>query len=332
MKEISVSVIIPCYNAASWIEHCFHSALRQSYPIAEIILVDNRSQDHTWQIISNLAKQNAPKVIAIQENRPGAPYARNAGLTIAKGKWIQFLDADDLLDPHKIGQQVALLQAHQDRKLAIIFGGHRYQRPDGQIESWPVQPPEDFYQALFTAQLGTTSTNLFLTEALREVGGWREDLASNQEYELMFRLLLRDYSACADPNLSTYVRWTPNSISADYPRRAYDAVQVKAGYCQQLVQHDQVYFEEHADFFYGNLFVAIRQLAKHSYAQSRTAVEKCLPTGYRPKSLAGNGVTVIDRFGSRFLGIYRYLVLLFLIRRGIWRPFKAVIKRWRGLC
>src|SRR5215469_1771144 len=94
----SVSIVIPCYNAARWVGAAVESALRQSYANVEVIVVDDGSTDGSAAIITN--KYPSVSLICTPNRGPGA--ARNQGLRAAHGEWIQFLDADDVLHPEKL--------------------------------------------------------------------------------------------------------------------------------------------------------------------------------------------------------------------------------------
>ena len=104
-----VSILIPAYNAERFVGAALQSALDQSWPNTEIILVDDGSKDQTFAV----AKQYESAKIKIlrQENR-GAAAARNVALHQAQGDFLQYLDADDLLSAGKIAEQVPLLQAN----------------------------------------------------------------------------------------------------------------------------------------------------------------------------------------------------------------------------
>src|SRR5437016_13006727 len=93
-----VSVITPCKNAAPWLADAIESCLQQTWPNLEIIVVDNGSSDASMEI----ARRYESSVTLLECKRPGASAARNAGLEKARGDFIQFLDADDVLDRDKI--------------------------------------------------------------------------------------------------------------------------------------------------------------------------------------------------------------------------------------
>jgi glycosyltransferase involved in cell wall biosynthesis len=100
-----VSILIPCYNAASWLAETLESALAQTWPHKEIIVVDDGSTDDSAGIARAFV-QHGMRLIP-QPNR-GASAARNAALAAPRGDYFQFLDADDLLAPDKLARQMQL--------------------------------------------------------------------------------------------------------------------------------------------------------------------------------------------------------------------------------
>jgi glycosyltransferase involved in cell wall biosynthesis len=103
MKPL-VSILIPAYNAAPWIHESLSSAISQTWPNKEVIVVDDGSTDATFE----LARQFASRTVkVVTQLNGGACAARNNALSLAQGHYIQWLDADDLLHPNKIERQMA---------------------------------------------------------------------------------------------------------------------------------------------------------------------------------------------------------------------------------
>lgn len=106
----TVSVITPVYNAARFIVGTVESAATQTYKDIEIVLVDDCSKDNSAEIITELQKKYPNIVCHKQEKNQGAAVARNTALNLAKGRYVAFLDSDDLWLPEKIERQLALMK------------------------------------------------------------------------------------------------------------------------------------------------------------------------------------------------------------------------------
>lgn len=97
-NKYMISVIIPCYNAADTIVRTLESVEEQTFKDYEVVLIDDGSLDNTKNIVTNYIKEKDNYVFLKQENK-GVSTARNYGLNNAKGKYIAFLDADDVYHP-----------------------------------------------------------------------------------------------------------------------------------------------------------------------------------------------------------------------------------------
>jgi glycosyltransferase involved in cell wall biosynthesis len=104
-RDILVSVIVPVYNVESMLRRCVDSILAQTYRNLEIILVDDGSSDRSGEMCDEYAKQDA-RIRVIHQPNGGLPVARNAGLDVATGAYIAFIDADDRVEPELIEHQV----------------------------------------------------------------------------------------------------------------------------------------------------------------------------------------------------------------------------------
>lgn len=107
-----VSIIVPAYNAAQYIEESLHSLLNQTWPNLEVIVIDDGSQDDTASIVEGLRQDHSALVLHRQENH-GVSTARNRGIELAQGEYIALQDADDISAPDRIAKQLAYLEQHQ---------------------------------------------------------------------------------------------------------------------------------------------------------------------------------------------------------------------------
>ena len=108
-----VSVVIPCYNAAAFLERTLQSVLDQTHRDLEAIVVDDASTDGSGAIVDLVARRDARVRILRRDRNAGTPGApRNDGVAAARGEWIAFLDADDLWHPRKLELQLQMLREH----------------------------------------------------------------------------------------------------------------------------------------------------------------------------------------------------------------------------
>lgn len=200
MDLSKVSIIIPFYNAEKHLEETINSALNQTYNNIEIILIDDGSKDNSY----NLAQKfKSDKVIVLQQTNKGASAARNMGLALAKGDYIQFLDADDLLSPDKIENQIKIL--HQKpgyisicRTIHFQGGDHLAKLSSSSYEDFFLkysENPTDFLVNLWggnTSYGSMISIHSWLTpkHIIERSGLWDENLSYDDDGEFFARVML----------------------------------------------------------------------------------------------------------------------------------------------
>jgi glycosyltransferase involved in cell wall biosynthesis len=178
-----VTVIVPCYNGAIFLEETLKSALAQSYPSVEIIVIDDGSSDNSGEIARRL-----PVRYLRQENR-GLCAARNAGIRESKGSYLLFLDADDRLKPEAIACGVRALDAHPDCALAV--GDHVFIAGDGSYlgNSVKVAAMDHHFEALLKSNfIEMISSVLFRRSIFEQVGGFNPCLRVAEDYDLYLRI------------------------------------------------------------------------------------------------------------------------------------------------
>lgn len=139
MNDPLVSVLIPCYNSEKYLSDTIQSVLNQTWQIIELIIVDDGSKDTSAEIACSFTD---PRIKVIKQSNQGASAARNRAYRECQGEFIQHLDADDLLSPEKIEEQVRLLLKHPPGYLSVsatiyFFDG---EHPDQGIlhDGWPL--------------------------------------------------------------------------------------------------------------------------------------------------------------------------------------------------
>jgi glycosyltransferase involved in cell wall biosynthesis len=202
MPGALVSIIIPVYNSEKYLGECIESAINQTWPNCEIIVIDDGSTDDSL----NVARQYAthPDVNIIRQKNKGAAGARNTGLKEAKGDYIQFLDADDLLSPDKIEAQIACLNGsvtHLAICKTIHFNDGESYLNGIQSDDWfcaDSNNPVDFLIKLYAGNEimpgygGMIQPNTWLAprNLIEKAGPWNEKLSLDDDGEFFCRVVL----------------------------------------------------------------------------------------------------------------------------------------------
>lgn len=108
-----VSIITPCYNSSKYIAQMMDSVLAQTYPNWELLITDDCSTDNSREIVQSYCEKDPRIKLFILENNSGAGVARNKSIEEAKGRYIAFLDSDDLWKPEKLEMQLAFINEHK---------------------------------------------------------------------------------------------------------------------------------------------------------------------------------------------------------------------------
>jgi glycosyltransferase involved in cell wall biosynthesis len=277
-----VSIIIPCYNVELYIVECLDSVFHQTYPNIEVICVDNNSTDKTSQLINEYKESSESKLQLLFEKKKGASVARNKGLSVAKGDWVQFLDADDLLDPQKIEHQLLLTKSNKQTDFVV---GSFYKLATSGNKKHIIIQNNDAFKALFVSNLGITSSNLFYKKSIMNVGGWDENLKSSQEASLMFKLLAADAVVAFDDEPLTIIRErAEGQISQQNPNSNWmQYVNLRLEIIMFLKNNKASYFETEKEFYFSNLFKQIRRIAKFDLETADQIFNAYFPKHFKPQ-------------------------------------------------
>jgi glycosyltransferase involved in cell wall biosynthesis len=181
-----VTIIIPAFNAEKYIAESVESVLAQSHPVVECIVVDDGSTDRTAEIVESFGD----RVRLVRQANAERSAARNAGLALASGEYVGFLDADDLLLPGKVAEQVAFLEAHPEYD--VVYSLVKYFR-DGTNDRYTVRRPTpsgDILPQLIYTNFITMNSPLFRRGAVERVAGFDVTFSRYEDWDFLLRLAL----------------------------------------------------------------------------------------------------------------------------------------------
>ncbi len=210
-----VSIIIPIYNSSAFLQKALESILQQTYPNLEIIVVDDESADDSYEIAKEFVSKG---VKVVRQKNAGAAVARNTGLSVSTGEYIQFLDADDFLSPDKIEKQVVALNG-QKNKVAVcnyinFVADNELAKnlsPEDQSRFiYSSDRPAEFLIDLFGAkgESNFIQTNCWLVPrtVINKSGNWRNYRCPDDDGEFFTRVLLASEEIVYVPGVFNYYR------------------------------------------------------------------------------------------------------------------------------
>ncbi len=206
MEQALVSVIVPVYNVEKYIEETMDCVRRQTYENWELLLVENGSCDNTKAVIEEYLKRTADQRIRLIQEAAnvGAARARNRGVAEAKGRYIAFLDADDLWVPEKLEKEIAFMTA---KNAVFAFTGYEFADENGKGTGKVVRVPETL-----TYKEALKNTTIFTTTVMFDTAGIDKAMLEmpvmkSEDTALWWKVLRNGYVAYGlDENLVRYRR------------------------------------------------------------------------------------------------------------------------------
>lgn len=190
MTRPSVSVLMPVYNAEQYLAEAVESVLAQSYHEFEFIIIDDGSTDQSLRVLESYARHDSRVRLISRENR-GLVSTLNEGLSLVRGDFVARMDADDLSHPFRLERQLEVMLA--DGRIVALGCGVTLMDPDGDpIVDWALHKTKhgEIVGSLLEGNSGaiTHSSCMFRTNALKAIGGYREECRTAEDLDLFLRL------------------------------------------------------------------------------------------------------------------------------------------------
>jgi glycosyltransferase involved in cell wall biosynthesis len=223
---VQVSVIIPAFNAADTIVRAIDSVREQNMPSLEIIVIDDGSVDRTVEVVTaNIRDGENIRLIRMEKNS-GVSAARNAGIRAAQGKFLAFLDADDIWLPEKLRKQLEIMA--KDSSVTLVSCNSRLISESGtplKVGHLNRPPVEGLnaWKTLLMYNFLPTPTVMTRTDLVKELGGFDEALTVGEDLDLWIKLGLRGKIAVLKEILANYYE-RQGSLMNRYTRHSGDIV------------------------------------------------------------------------------------------------------------
>lgn len=189
MSASSVSVLIPTYNRSQMLAECLQSVLQQSRPPSQVIVIDDGSTDDTAERVSKFGSS----VTYVRQQNAGKPRALNRALPLVVGDLVWIFDDDDVALPTSIERRLRALEENPEAGMVVSNHVWGESGPEARItttgsHSWPRVSAADFLLRLMHGCFTTLQGALVRTTCYREVGPFREELVTSEDYEMLVRV------------------------------------------------------------------------------------------------------------------------------------------------
>jgi len=215
-----VSIIIPLYNSEKYIAETIENALSQTWQNKEIIVVDDGSTDNSLPIVK-CYKNDILKVFT--KPNGGVTSARNFGLAYATGEYIQYIDADDLMDVDKIEKQMIFIEKNQCGVLDFVYSKYLIFKDNSDYHTTQYNTsmfgksydkPMEFFNDMWLENRYILPLTYLINKKLAEKAGpWNEQLINNNDGEYLSRIIAASEKVWYVSDTQVYYRATPNSLS-----------------------------------------------------------------------------------------------------------------------
>ncbi|HUR22135.1 MAG TPA: glycosyltransferase family A protein [Vicinamibacterales bacterium] len=324
-----VSVVVPAYNSAHFIEGTLQTALDQTFRDLEILVVDDGSDDRTADVVRGVMARDSRVRVLVQPHR-GLSAARNHAIGAARGEFIALLDHDDLWHPRKLALQVALLDAHDEVAVVSCYSALIDERHRCLGWQFGGAANGDVYaEMLEWDMVSGGSVPLIRRAAIDQIGRFDETLALREDWDAWIRLARRERFATVPLALVGYTRSASNS-SRDYEGMAREGTVV----LKKILRDDPAFsaryrFCQARDYFSIACFCAIdRRPALAWKYVVRSAMCAPAPLLRSPRRCAFVGVLALQSLMPRalFQPLFGAITrIAFQLEPG--RPFLAPMER-----
>lgn len=207
---MQLSIIVPTYNASRFIEETIHSVLNQSFQDWELIIIDDCSTDNTVQKLNEFRKIDQRIRVKVLDENSGAAIARNTGISMASGRYIAFLDSDDLWVPRKLEKQLNFMK---ENNVAFSFTGYEIITESGEKTGKIIHVPKKIdYQGLLKNTIIGCLTVMIDTQQVGKIQ--MPNLRTRQDTATWLSILKRGFEAYGIDEVLSKYRKVENSISS----------------------------------------------------------------------------------------------------------------------
>jgi glycosyltransferase involved in cell wall biosynthesis len=276
-----ISAVVPAYNCGDLVSGAIESILNQTYEPIEVIAIDDGSTDETPRVLESYGDA----IRFVRQPNSGPARARNHGVSLSRGEFIAFCDADDLWLPEKTAEQMAYFRDHQgchlvyaDLKVRAVTGEVLY---ESYFSQYPRAGVEPIFESLLSGCFILTSTVLVRSGTVRSVGGFDEQFWSGQDLDLWLRIA-RSFEVGQVNKVLAVKREHPTNISASGDRALESRRRVFLKAERQMAPDASHAARSTASHMIGRLshYIGVHRLRRGELAEARAAFAESMHRRY----------------------------------------------------
>jgi len=233
-----LSVVIPAYNIEKFILPAVRSVLSQEVESMEVIVVDDGSTDSTAEVVTSIRDD---RLRLIRQANRGLAGTRNTGIRHSLGKYIAFLDGDDVWFPHKIRKQLELMESDANLGFTYTYSAYINERGERSGQLWVTSVREPSFMDLIKRNHVMASSVMARKECLLQAGLFDENLRACEDQEFWVRILYKTkYKGRLLPEVLAGYRVRADSLTLNFAHQldnAYKVMEKFAGYIPEFTQH-----------------------------------------------------------------------------------------------
>lgn len=257
--ENKVSIIIPVYNVEKYLEQCVNSILAQTYKNLEIILVDDGSPDNCPQICDDFAAKDQ-RIKVIHKKNGGLSSARNAGLDVATGEYVMFIDSDDFIDNNTVEE---LLAVKENCNADIVCYGMYHKHNDNisiiknTVSKNNIEIYDNFtaLRRLLMRTIDCSSCNKLYSKEIIGDSRFKEG-RNNEDNPFLFELYQKHANIAYTNKVYYYYRHTQGSISKTFNDRSFDIIK-NIEDIEKEIETKKLNLNKEFKFYKTNIFIII---------------------------------------------------------------------------
>lgn len=267
MNNSLISVIIPAYNVENYIKDCLNSILNQSYSNIEVIIVDDGSKDNTPGIIDEL-KQTDNRIKIFHKENGGASSARNLGIENASGKYLMFVDGDDIIEPDSIEILYnRLLDSDSDISEGMFYSFVSIDRKNASMfnKRWPsgnIISSKKAFECILQFRMNSSSCGKLYKKDIIDNIYFPVGQTFNEDFHFLSVLYKKDLKICLVRELVYGYRVNPSSVTHIFNERKFELLKYIEELKKQITIEDKRLYkalEVYENVINANLFISMKQ-------------------------------------------------------------------------